>query len=155
MPENSTPMTTPALNLNPPIWNPNAAANWSLVFTPAFGSYLHMLNWQTLGEAERARSCMRWFYVSIGMLLAYIFMGVVLADETAADGATRGLALVFLLTWYFASARSQAKYVKAKFGASYARRPWGKALLIGITGFVAFVVAAFLAGVILAMTSGT
>jgi predicted amidophosphoribosyltransferase len=27
------------------IWNPNAASNWSLVFTPAFGSYLHARNW--------------------------------------------------------------------------------------------------------------
>lgn len=33
------------------LWNPNAAANWSLLFTPLFGAYLHMLNWRSLGEA--------------------------------------------------------------------------------------------------------
>ena len=40
------------------IWNPNAASNWSIIFTPAFGSYLHALNWRTLGEEEHARSAM-------------------------------------------------------------------------------------------------
>ena len=46
-----------------PIWNPNAAANWSLIFTPAFGAYIQMLNWQRLGQEPRLsgtnRSC-RW-----------------------------------------------------------------------------------------------
>lgn len=28
-----------------PLWNPNAAANWCLLFTPSFGSWLHMKNW--------------------------------------------------------------------------------------------------------------
>jgi len=36
------------------IWNPNAAANWSILFTPAFGSYLQMLNWRTLSEPAKA-----------------------------------------------------------------------------------------------------
>ena len=36
------------------IWNPNAAANWSLLFTPAFGAYIHYLNWQKMGKTEVA-----------------------------------------------------------------------------------------------------
>ena len=28
----------------PALWNPNAAANWSLLFSPAFGAWLHMKN---------------------------------------------------------------------------------------------------------------
>ena len=38
----------------PPLWNPNAAANWSLLFSPAFGAFVHMKNWQALGEPEKA-----------------------------------------------------------------------------------------------------
>lgn len=36
----STPATAPQSE-GPTIWNPNAASNWSLIFSPAFGSYLH------------------------------------------------------------------------------------------------------------------
>ena len=32
----------------PALWNPNAAASWSLLFSPAFGAFLHMKNWQAL-----------------------------------------------------------------------------------------------------------
>jgi hypothetical protein len=38
----------------PALWNPNAAANWSLLFSPMFGAWLHMKNWAALGEPERA-----------------------------------------------------------------------------------------------------
>ena len=27
------------------LWNPNTAANWSFLFSPLFGAYLHALNW--------------------------------------------------------------------------------------------------------------
>ena len=30
------------------LWNPVAAAVWSIVLTPAFGAYLHAKNWETL-----------------------------------------------------------------------------------------------------------
>ena len=48
----------------PTLWNPNAAANWSLLFSPIFGTWLHMLNWRALGEAERAESAKTWLMVS-------------------------------------------------------------------------------------------
>lgn len=104
------------------IWNPNAASNWSLIFTPAFGSYLHALNWRTLGEEDRANSAMGWFYFSLLMLAAYIFMGVFITDEKAAEGAARGLGFFYLIIWYFSAGRPQAKYVKEKFGKDYPRR---------------------------------
>ena len=39
---------------SPPLWNPNAAANWSLLLSPAFGAFLHMKNWEELGEPAKA-----------------------------------------------------------------------------------------------------
>ncbi len=130
------------------IWNPNAAANWSLIFTPAFGAYLQMLNWQALGESETAASAQNWFYVGLGMLAVYVLMGVFISDPKVADGAARGLGFLFLLVWYFSSGRAQGKYVKEKFGKTYAKKPWGRALLIGVGAIVGYFGVAVVIGVV-------
>ena len=129
------------------IWNPNAAANWSIIFTPAFGSYLHMLNWRVLGQSDRAASAQHWFYVSLAVLVTYVVMGALIADSKAADSAAQGLAFLFLLVWYFASGRSQAKYIKEKFGSNYSRKPWGAALCIGIAAVIGFFICVYVVGV--------
>jgi len=131
------------------IWNPNAASNWSLIFTPAFGAYLHALNWRTLGEPDRARSAMVWFYFSLGMLFVYTFMGFFIANENAAVGAARGLAFLYLLIWYFSAGRAQAKYVKGKFASDYPRRAWSKPLLIGVAAMVGYITVAWVIGFII------
>ena len=111
----------------PPIWNPNAAANWSLLFSPAFGAFLHMRNWHALGELQFEATARRWFIAALCMLALYIVLGLLLAGSKEADPVSRVLALVFLFVWYFSAARGQAKYVKEKFGTSYPRKGWGRA----------------------------
>ncbi len=130
------------------LWNPNAAANWSLIFTPAFGSYLHMLNWRSLGETERAAGSQKWFYVGIGMLVLYVLLSLFMRDEKVSGGAVRGLGFIFFLSWYFGSARPQAKYVKGKFGNSYVRRPWGKALGLAVAALCGYFVVSFIVALI-------
>ena len=131
------------------IWNPNAASNWSIIFTPAFGSYLHALNWRILGKEERVKSAMGWFYFSLTMLVVYILMGMLMADDKAADGAVRGLGLLYLIIWYFSAGRAQAKYVKNQFGSDYPRRSWGKPLLIGLAAIACYVALAVALGFII------
>ena len=36
------------------LWNPDAAACWSMLFTPLFGTILVIRNWEALGEPKRA-----------------------------------------------------------------------------------------------------
>src|SRR5438093_5798048 len=122
-----------------PIWNPDAACNWSALLSPAFGAYIHALNWMTLNEPERARSAKAWFYVSLVMTGIYGLLSVVGVDQQA----VRYLALLYLVTWYFANGRPQARYVKEKYGKDYPRKPWGKPLLIAVALFVAYFVLAF------------
>jgi small-conductance mechanosensitive channel len=132
----------------PAIWNPNAAANWSLLFSPAFGAFLHMLNWRALGEPEKAASAKNWFIASLVMLVVYVLVTLSLADTKAADGATRGLGLAYLFVWYFAVARGQANYVKDRFGKAYPRKGWGKPLLIALLAMIGYVVFAGAVGVV-------
>ena len=122
----------------PPLWNPNAAAVWSLLFTPIFGAWLQMKNWQALGEAKQAAASRAW---AIGNLV--VFVGVlalaVLAPETKLlDSVTRILQLVLLISWYVNSARTQVRFVKERFGTGYPRRGWAKPLLIGVGLWIVF-----------------
>lgn len=130
-----------------PIWNPNAAASWSLLFSPAFGSFLQMLNWRALGESQKADDARGWFIVSLAMLAVYVLVGAFAADAQAADAISRAVGFAFLLIWYFAAAKQQAKYVKERWGKDYPRRGWGKPILIAIGAFVGYFLIAVLIGV--------
>jgi hypothetical protein len=124
-----------------PIWNPNAAASWSLLLSPAFGSYLHMLNWRALGEHDKAATAKGWFVTSVAVLLLYIVLDIISAR--VADAVSRGLGIGLLLAWYFAAAKGQARYVKEAFGDSYPRRGWGKPLLIAVGLGLLYMLVAF------------
>ena len=134
----------------PLIWNPNAAANWCLLFTPAFGAYLHMLNWRALGDREREASSRAWFYTSLGLLVFFPLASLVIGGKVS-DAITRLAGLVFLLSWYFASARPQARYVKERWGSDYVRKPWSKALAYAVAGLLAYLAMAFVFGLVAAI----
>ena len=116
----------------PPIWDPNLATALSLAFTPIFGAYLHMLNWRALGEPQRAATSHKWFNAAIALGILYTMLPVAVPDSKNA-GVKMGLVgWIFLISWYLASARSQAKFVKEKYGTNYTKRPLGRALGIAL-----------------------
>lgn len=125
------------------LWNPNAAANWSLLFSPAFGAWLHMLNWRALGEPEKAARSKGWV---IGVLIYYIAIGLAGAFFDVGRG-TQSFGLVILFVWYFSSGRAQARFVKERYGTAYPRRPWRKALLMAVGAYVAYLVALVVLGI--------
>ena len=153
--QQSSPTSVAASDQSNAIWNPNATANWSLVFTPAFGSYLQMLNWKALGQSGKAASSQNWFHASLAFLIVYVLIGVFMSDSKAADGAARGLGFLYLLVWYFSVGRSPGKFVKEKFGSNYPKKSWGKALLIRITAIIGYFIFAVAVGLILGAASET
>jgi len=42
--------------------------------------------------------------------------------------------------WYFGAGRSEATYIKGRYGKDYPRRAWGKPLLIATFGLVVYFV---------------
>ena len=124
----------------PPLWNPNAAANWSLLFSPAFGAFLHMKNWQALGQPNKATSSKVWFVLSlvvIGGLSCASVMGL-FSEQQA--GSVRIVGFLLLIVWYFGSARGQAAYVKTHFGDTYPRRGWSLPLAVAVLAIIALIV---------------
>jgi len=124
----------------PPIWNPNLAAILSIPLTPVFGAYLHMLNWRELGEPQRAATSQKWFKAAIALAIGYIILPVATPDLKDVDVKMSLVGWVFLISWYLASARSQAKFVKEKYGTNYTKRPWGKALGIALLVILGYLV---------------
>lgn len=105
----------------PALWNPNAAANWSLLFSPVFGAFLHMKNWEALGEPNKASASGRWAAIALVVFVVLALAGAFL-PERPMDGISRAVAIGLLFGWYFASARQQTAYVKARFGKDYPPR---------------------------------
>jgi hypothetical protein len=128
--------------ISPPLWNPNAAANWSLLFSPAFGAFLHMKNWQALGQPNKATSAKVWFVLSLVVLGGLSCASVMVPNSNQLAGSVRVVGILLLLSWYFGSARSQAAYVKTHFGNTYPRRGWFKALAVAVLALFALIVVA-------------
>ena len=126
----------------PKLWNPNAAANWSLLFSPAFGAFLHMKNWQALGDTQRAQLNRNWAIASLLIIFGAGFLSVLLPESKALDSSTRLIGLALLIAWYMTSAKSQAKLVKDRFGSTYPRKGWGLPILVAFGCFAAIVVVA-------------
>jgi hypothetical protein len=136
-----------------PIWNPSAAARWSLLFTPAFGAFIHMQNWQALGHARQAASARKWFYASLLLLLVQVFSRALNARLGTEPLLMHPLTVLFLAVWYFGAARQQAVLVKTRYGGRYPRRSWDKALLGAvIAGAVYAAASALLSLLLVALT---
>jgi hypothetical protein len=144
VPMSPPPILTGPSGQSPALWNPNAAACWSLLFSPAFGAYLHSRNAEALGRADEAKANRVWFYVSIAYLLAVF---VTSSISVIPDGVFRAAGLGLLLGWYFSLGKKQIRYVKEAWREGYQRKPWTKPLLIGfgclIGAFILLYAAAF------------
>lgn len=143
------PVVAPALlESTPALWNPNAAASWSLLLTPIFGALLHMKNWRALGEPERAATSRNWALLGVTFLALSMVGTLVLPESRSLDSLGRAFGLALLLSWYFGSAKGQVAYVEKRFGKSYRRRPWAMPLLLGLAGLIGLFVLVFILGAV-------
>ena len=116
----------------PKLWNPNAAANWSLLFSPILGAWLHAKNWHELGQPDKAKKSMIWVYVGFVFLLVVLFLP---------DNIGSAPGIIFILIWYFSSAKQQVKYIKEN-NIDYHKKSWSKPLLFGVAGIVIYFIVA-------------
>lgn len=125
---------------DPALWNPAAAALWSLALSPAFGAWLHMCNWERLGDQERAQEARAWFAMSCGLHavnLLIVLLGAALHREVVIP---HSVSLAFLAVWYIRSGHAQVRHVDPLHGAGYVRRPWLAPLLLGAAAITVLVV---------------
>jgi hypothetical protein len=135
------------------LWNPSAAATWSLVFTPAFGAFIHMQNWQALGQPEQAAAARKWFYASLALLVVQIWTRALNARFGTEPLLLHPAGLLFLLVWYVGAARPQARLVRARYGARYQRKRWDSVLMGAVMAGTAYAVAGTLLSLLLVATT--
>lgn len=129
----------PSGGVAPALWNPNAAANWSLLLTPIFGAFVQMKNWEALDEPDRAASSKKWAIVSAVLTFGPLLLVIMMPGMQPLRSVPRLVGLVLLISWYFASGRGQAEYVKSRFGSDYERRGWAKPLLCAFGAMIGLV----------------
>lgn len=128
------------------LWNPTAAALWSLLFTPAFGAWLHMRNWERLGQPGKARQSRYWFAGLLMIALASYAAGVAGAVLGREDlSAPWWLSLVLFVAWGAQSAYPQIRHVDDHHGESYARRSWALPIVLGLAAICALPILAAVA----------
>ena len=125
----------------PPLWNPNAAALWSLLFSPVLGAYLQMRNWQALGEPEKAQASWYWCVGTLVTVLVLIGFGMVLPESHWFQKLGNRSGFVMLIAWYLTHGKLQIAYVKERFGKEYPRKGWGAPLGIAFASVIALFVA--------------
>lgn len=112
------------------LWNPNAAANLALLFSPIFSAWLHSKNWHELGKPDEAKKSMMWVKLWIGFLPVYLLL-VVFAPKFPAIL----LYLILLIAWYYKLGKVQVTYVKDA-AIIYEKKLWSKPILIGIAASI-------------------
>lgn len=136
----------------PALWNPNAATAWSLLFSPVFGAYLQMRNWQALGDAPKAQASWYWCISTFALIVLLVFASVLLPDGNPMHKLADRSGLIILLVWYFANGKQQIAYVKERFGTDYPRKGWGAPLGIAFGALFVFFMALVVVGFVLAAT---
>jgi hypothetical protein len=153
MPSPSETALLDAAPVDHAIWNPAAAACWSIVFTPAFGAYLVMRNWEALGERARALRARKWYALSLGLLAIQLLSGAIDARLNSESNLMHWVGLAYLLAWWLGAALPQALAVRQRLGPGYPRRAWDPALLAGvIVGTAYFALRACLTSLFVALT---
>jgi HEAT repeat protein len=112
----------------PALWNPSAAANWSLLLSPTFGAILIRANLKALGQNQDARVAERWAVASATLIVASPFF----PESDTGRAAMAVMSLALLLLWYYSSARPHIQDVQRRFGRGYPRRTWGKPLSFAV-----------------------
>ena len=101
---------------SPALWNPNAITNWSVLFSPVFGSILLSRNWKALGEPVKAKNAIAWAWISVLFWIIPFYGTSYFAGN---------FGWMWLAAWYFAVAKEQSRKVKELFGKKYPRKSWG------------------------------
>lgn len=110
--------------LETPLWNPVPVIAWSLLFTPVFGAILLAMNWEAMGDSERAKRNFNWATV-VGVFIFGLSNNADVAESLWV------LELIALVAWVYFEARHQLALLRAD-EVVYPKRGWLLPLVIAM-----------------------
>lgn len=134
--DRSTSIESDSMPTNPALWNPSALANWSILLTPLFGSYFVAENYKAIGQEKEAKGAMVWLYIGVAIMVSIFF--VELFNLSSYFRKIMPAYFVYLMSWYFLSARKQQRCIVSEYGKDYERQPWMRVLAIDGAAMVAW-----------------
>ncbi|MDO4896399.1 MAG: hypothetical protein Q3971_03455 [Moraxella sp.] len=112
----------------PPLYNPNAAALWSLLFMP-FGAWIHAKNWEAVGEYDLAKQN---YWVAVGSVAFFLIN--TLFDMTMGIAFPMAINVGLLVGWYVALGKKQITAFKEELGTDYEKKSLFTPVLVGVLG---------------------
>lgn len=119
-------MTNQLPNTHPKLWNPTSTILWSLLFSPAFGAYLQMKNWQALNNKSEANASKLWFYLSLTLTL----LSSLIPSSYFPLFYNLLFSTTYFTLWIYSHAAHQRAYVHYHLGTRYPRKPWTTVLTL-------------------------
>lgn len=104
---------TPPLAAHLTLYRPDHACVLGVLFLPC-ACYMHAVNWQALGNTEKAKQNQ---YVGGGFLL--FILGMVLIKTYAGVHIPTTLGLIWVFVWYYLLGKEQVMFIKEEFDGQY------------------------------------
>jgi len=117
------------------LWNPTIAGCLCLLFSGAFGAWIHAANWCALGQDNKAAANRIWFWV---FLISSLIIPLVPVGP-GLESLPRIVGLVLLIVWYFTLGKSQQVYVKTHLACTYRKKSWKKPIGIAMLCYIPYV----------------
>ncbi len=122
----------------PKIYNPLACVLLTLLFTPMFGGFLQGLNWRELGDDELAARNMAWVKWSFFTFFAYTMAEPFIRDTFFGKYLMIALFFGFWISWSLSLGLKQVRFVREFVGKNRIPQRFGKAIMFGAFGWVAY-----------------
>lgn len=119
------------------LYNPVVCIILTLIFTPMFGALLQGFNWRTLNEPVLAEKSMAWVRVSFFTFVDYTIAEPFIRDIPVCRYLMIALFIGFWISWTLSMGIRQVTYIRRN-RIAYKGKFFGRAIMIGAFGWVAY-----------------
>lgn len=122
----------------PKLYNPKLVCAAALLFTPLFGAALQARNWSELGRPDNAAASRMWIRSTVWLIILYLAVQTIFRNEPVMQWLGPYFLVVLWGAWMLTSGWQQLVEVNRTVGRNYDPKPMGKAISLGVAGWLAY-----------------
>lgn len=120
------------------LWNPMWIILLSFVFTPVFGGIVAGMNWRAMDNEEAAIRSFGFMRKTLYVMVLYIFVEPLLRGIPFTQYVLLALMVGLWLVWTLTDGMKQLRFVNDQYGENYVHKLWGKTIISGVFGWIAY-----------------